>query len=197
MPPPTLRKVFESSCNFNPATRWNTTGKTITPVTDAQRNKGFCLAMTCRRIKLSLQHGPANSAKVLEGRELLHISIVQSGYLELPNTYTGAKGAFDQEKLVYEQAGLKFRWTKSFPDATGAGLPDTEQDVYLEVGLPAHSVGRMLKDGGLSMKGLYFDPSEGLFEWGGIREMGVIVKEWQKYYDYTKDNALVTWLTLP
>jgi hypothetical protein len=43
--------------------------------------------MTCRWHKLAIQFGIEGSSRVLDGQELLHISIVQSGYLNLVRTF--------------------------------------------------------------------------------------------------------------
>lgn len=173
------RKVFASGNSFNPNTRWNTTGKTITAVSDDGESEGFCFAMTCYWIKLALQHGIEGSSRVLDGRALLHISIVQSGYLRLRRTFTGAPGR-SKDLLVYQQSGLKLVWQKKVDEAMQnlQGMQGQKLACF-EIGLPEHSVGMILDRP--SNKLFYFDPNYGLFEYGpeGLRDVMI---HW--YYEY-------------
>ena len=104
-----IRRVFKSSNGFNPATRWNTSeGKVMAVRVSSRKKQGYCFAMTCHWLRLARQHGIEQSSQVLDGRALLHISIVQSFYLRSAGTVEDEV----RENLVYDQLGLKY--TKRF-----------------------------------------------------------------------------------
>jgi hypothetical protein len=195
MPEPTGydRKLFGSKNGFNPNTAWNTTGRTITPVASSKAadNRGYCLAMTCRWIKLALQTGIEHSSKVMDGRELLHISIVQSGYLSIiKHVNTGPTSLTDRENIVYEQSGLKKIWCKSGDDAISALGPASADcdggDMYFELGIPFHSVGLCLSLARRTT--FYFDPNHGLYEYPG-EGMRIVFKHMIEAYGARPDGT--------
>lgn len=158
MPKPTdyVREVFVSENGFNPYAASADTGK-------RSEDRGFCLAMVCRWIKLTMQFGIEASSRVLSGEELLHISIVQSGYLRLPRTHTGALTNKEGEDLVYAQAGLRAEWQLDASALEFLFEADGRNNDYYEIGVPYHSLGlcRQASDGAL----FYFDPNYGLYEY--------------------------------
>ncbi len=171
-----VREVFVSENGFNPYVASARTGKT-------SEDRGFCLAMVCRWIKLVMQLGIEGSSSVLSERELLHISIVQSGYLGLARTHTGAMSNKEGEDLVYQQAGLLPMWQS---DASALELMFESMgsnNDYYEIGVPYHSLGlcRRASDGAL----FYFDPNYGLYEYTSDDDVAVLKNIY--FYKMTED----------
>ena len=119
------RELFKSKNGFNPYAAGRA------PKGVETRERGFCFAMTCRWIKLAMQHGIEGSGRVMDGRELLHISIVQSGYLSsLPTSNTGTTDRGKLEKIVYSQSGLKRIWEKKFPEVAKTPPPADQISIF-------------------------------------------------------------------
>ena len=179
-----IRRVFKSSNGFNPATRWNTSeGKVMAVRVSSRKKQGYCFAMTCHWLRLARQHGIEQSSQVLDGRALLHISIVQSFYLRSAGTVEDEV----RENLVYDQLGLKY--TKRF---TAKDLVDTKINLqvgYYEVGLPEHSVGLFVD--GRAKRVWYFDPNYGLFEYNALE---FIRRHW--FNTYGADWSTVVYSTM-
>lgn len=166
-----VREVFVSENGFNPYAASARTGKT-------SEERGFCFAMVCRWIKLCMEFGIEGSSSVLSAQELLHISIVQSGYLRLARTHTGALTNKQGEDLVYEQAGLRAAWQSDASALEFVFEGEGSQNDFYEIGVPYHSLGlcRQASDGAL----FYFDPNYGLYEYRG----GDVVELMKNIYLY-------------
>jgi hypothetical protein len=166
MPAPTgyVRKVLASENGFNPYAASALSGH-------AAESRGFCFAMTCRWHKLAMQFGIEGSSRVMDGQELLNISIVQSGYLDLARTFTGASNNRESEDLVYEQSGLHKIWQeRGFAGLERAMQTASSQPLHFEIGIPQHSIGWII-NGTKSL--YYFDPNYGLFEYSldGVEDL--------------------------
>lgn len=170
------RKVFASRNGFNPNVRWDTTvaGKPGL-LANLNETKGMCFAMTCNWIKLCVQHGLEGSARVMDVSHRLQAAIVQSGYLNLRRTFTGATSDAGSEAIVYQQYRLKPRFSvtggteaelagQKFGEKLhqyGAKLMTAVGLVFFEVGVPRHSVGMALGPIGAYL----YDPNYGLYEY--------------------------------
>ncbi len=176
------RKVFASKNGFNPYAGGRT------PKGAETRVRGYCLAMTCRWIKLSMQHGMEGSARVMDGRELLHISIAQAVYLKcFPITNSPANSTPEREKLVFDQAGLKIKFDKSVDDTLDMdNIFDSA--IYFNVLLPRHSVGIYFNRAMEQV--FYFDPNYGLYEYD-MEDMEDCLNHWGNYVNTDEEEKSI------
>jgi hypothetical protein len=187
------RKIFAAKNGFRSGVNWQINEGKINPVSTTRTiQRGYCFSMTCNWIKLSMQHGINQSAKVMEANEILFASIVQAGYQRLAGTFTGAKDYYARESLVYKQFGLCVVWAREINEfesklrKLAEGFGTSVPPLYFEVGVPAHSVGFSIAASDDSF--YLFNSNWGLYRYSDEDGMTEFVKHMIIYGDGSEES---------
>jgi hypothetical protein len=198
-----VEQKFAAKNGFNPNTKWDVN---FGIEANSREGPGFCLCMVCNWIKISLQLGIENSSKVMEPRQLLFATIVQSGYLQLSRTHTGFKSRSDRKALVLDQYRLNPIFTlKTKEDTSALGYQNLTKKmeelrgsngsamplVFFELHVPEHSIG-MARDRS-SETWYMFDPNYGLFKYAGETGFNAAIGHMFKTYREKDSEFFILW----
>jgi hypothetical protein len=198
-----VEQLFASKNGFNPKTKWDVDWGVSA---DSSEGPGFCLCMTCNWIKLSLQSGIENSSKVVDPRQRLFATIVQSGYLQLARTHTGFNSRSDRKGLVLDQYRLRPIFTlRTKEDTSAVGYQNLVKKtaelgvqrgaamplVFFELHVPEHSIGMARDCSGATT--YMFDPNYGLFKYAGDEGFKAAIKHMFKTYREKDSEFFIQW----